>query len=189
MSVQTDLNDNWDKIDTVAGNVICTEVTKPSGGSRFTGQQIFCTDSTIWYMWDGSAWQILSMINDQTYVPGLSGATQGNGTLDGQYHKAGRHVWGQARLIFGSTTSVSGTIIMGIPFASLNTLRGHVGSGLALDASGGTAAFRGVEAELASTTGVNFIISGAGGLVNATAPFTWAVGDELRFAFSYEAAS
>lgn len=60
VDVTLDLNNNWDKVDGFLGVFICTSVTRPSGaGNVFSGMLIYETDTTLWWMWDGSVWQML----------------------------------------------------------------------------------------------------------------------------------
>lgn len=60
VNVVTDLNDNYDKIDTHLGFYVCTSSTRPTGSDRFTGRQIFETDTKARYIWTGTEWYLLS---------------------------------------------------------------------------------------------------------------------------------
>lgn len=50
------INSNMDKIDAAVGVFFCTSGTRPTGSSRFVGQQIFETNTKRAYFWDGTAW-------------------------------------------------------------------------------------------------------------------------------------
>ncbi len=56
VDVVTQLNDNYDRLDEVAGVIICTSATRPSGGDLFTGAKIYETDTTKEYVYNGSQW-------------------------------------------------------------------------------------------------------------------------------------
>lgn len=52
----SDFNTNFDRIDADAGITICTSATRPSGSARYPGMQIYETNTSRAYFWDGSAW-------------------------------------------------------------------------------------------------------------------------------------
>jgi hypothetical protein len=54
VNVVTDLNDNYDKIDSNIGLFVCLSSSRP--GVPFTGQQIYETDTKRRYVWTGSKW-------------------------------------------------------------------------------------------------------------------------------------
>jgi len=57
----TDLNDNYDKIDTAVGATVCTSGTRPAT-NLFTGRVIHETDTRRNYVYDGTNWIIASSI-------------------------------------------------------------------------------------------------------------------------------
>jgi hypothetical protein len=188
VNVLTQLDDNWDKIDSAMGNGIFTSVTNPTGGNRFNGQIIYETDTTLWKMWDGTNWIIIGQNLYQAYSPGFSGFTPGNGTFDAKYQQGpGRRVHAYGTFVFGSTSSVSGNIVIGIPIASLAAGPGqsHIGDAFAIRASTVNDTLGGCE--LASTTGFN-VVSRTDGIWNATSPSAWVTGNELRWNVTYERA-
>lgn len=60
-NVVTDINNNYDKIDTAVGATICTSGTRPAT-SLFTGRVIHETDTRRNYVYDGTNWIIASSI-------------------------------------------------------------------------------------------------------------------------------
>ena len=120
------------------------------------------------------------------YTPTFTNLTVGNGTLSASYVQAGKWVTYRGSLIFGTTTAVTGSIIISLPANLLDAASGH---------PLGWATCRDVSAVLripttAITLDVNDMsfITTAGANVNATVPFTWANTDELRWQITYEAA-
>lgn len=137
-------------------------------------------------VYDGANWQIASDIGSwSSYTPTLTNGAVGNGTLAGSYTKRGKtvHAWGI--WIWGTTSSMSGTLSFALPMAGATG--NECGSVKYLDV--GTAHISG-SCFMPFTTLVQPVHSSAGnsGLVNATNPFTFASGDEIRFSITYEAA-
>lgn len=118
-----------------------------------------------------------------SYTPTLGGWTGGNGTLSGAYMQAGKLVHFRAKLVVGSTTTVSGNPTLTLPVTA-TAARCFAGSGAAYDVSG--TAHAGLDCMNNSTTTVTFR-DGSNSL-SSTVPFTWATGDELYVSGTYEAA-
>jgi hypothetical protein len=138
----------------------------------------------------GSAWT--------AYSPTLSGITLGNGTLTAYYKKIGSTVHVRCDLILGSTTSFSGTTIIGLP-TPVRTAAGYgqgspIGAAFMYDSSAGSASRSIGTAVYDPTSGGAFFIADAGvatgnRTVLNSVPWTWASGDQLRFQGTYEADS
>src|SRR5882672_3849200 len=97
INVVTQIDDNWDKLDLNIGTFVCTSSTRPTGGSRFTGQVIFETDTKLVWVWDGAAWgpPVLGAAwTAYTPVWGSSGTAPaiGNGSLTGFFIQVGKTV-------------------------------------------------------------------------------------------------
>lgn len=120
-----------------------------------------------------------------SYTPTYGGFTIGNAVVTAKYLQAGKLVIGEVKIVFGSTSTWSGTFTVSMPVTASLTLV-PVGTAFMSDAS--TSANRFGVAVLNSTTTVAFVDSGGTNNTSSTAPFTWANGDILAFAFTYEAA-
>lgn len=112
----------------------------------------------------------------QSWTPTWSGLTVGNGTLSANWKLvAGLFCW-RLRLVFGSTTAVSGPVLVTNLPHSLGVAGMAVGGGLLNDASA-SANRRVASCLLDSATA--FAIFFDGGSVQSTQPFTWAVDDQI----------
>lgn len=60
------------------------------------------------------------------YTPTLTNVTQGNGIIAGAYYRVGRFVTFRAILTFGGTTTVSGSVGIGLPFAAASSSIGKL---------------------------------------------------------------
>lgn len=120
-----------------------------------------------------------------SWTPTYTGITAiGNATVVARYTRIGKTVYGTYLLTVGSTTTfgaASLTISLPVTAHDSNVV---LGSALFLDASP-VARTIGVAFESSGT--VSFLTS-AGSIVSNTVPQTWAVSDQLRFNFQYEAA-
>ena len=112
------------------------------------------------------------------FVPTVGGWTLGNGTVLGRYLQIGKTVQFRARLLLGSTTVTGATLTLGgLPLSTpadwASALRW-----LARDVSASVSAFGDAD-----------MLGGSAGLnLRATTPFTWAAGDFIGVAGTYEAA-
>jgi hypothetical protein len=121
-----------------------------------------------------------------SYTPTLGVFTPGNGTSTGEYLQFGKLVHFRAQFVFG-TTSAAAT---GAPTLSLPvTAKASLGLLYARFVDTGTTAYAAFGAM--TTSAVTMYIVGTNGLNVAsttTLPFTWATGDGLYVAGTYEAA-
>ena len=114
--------------------------------------------------------------------------TLGNGTATGFYKQIGRTVAYRVLVTFGSTTSISGSVEIGLPVTGTSTQGVH---NLFLAESGASTYF-GVVA-VNTTTAVLRVLNVASTyptLVNlsSSVPFTWGTSDSIRLSGVYEAA-
>lgn len=135
----------------------------------------------------GGAWQ--------SWTPTWTNLTVGNGTVTARYTQVGKTVKFRIGLVFGSTTSVSGSVSFSLPVTAV-TYSGTVGlqpfgTGRILDA--GTASYDGAVL-YNSTTTANLRVYNAAGtylgstVFSSTVPFTWTTNDEFYYTGQYEAA-
>lgn len=110
----------------------------------------------------------------------------GNGTIQARYLQAGKLVIYVGVITMGSTTTFgSASWLVSVPVAPSTAALG-MGAAMCFDSSTG-ANKQAAAAELASATNLQFFASTLG-VVGATAPFTWATSDFLRWTIVYEAA-
>lgn len=133
----------------------------------------------------GGAWN--------SYTPTLGGITLGNGTLVGKWFRAGRFIKFKVKLTFGSTTSVSGAMTIGLPVAYADGTDAEVFAALLYDASANQRYPAKSQAITTSTVSINAINAAGTYLVEAatssTVPFTWTTSDILIVSGTYESAS
>lgn len=123
-----------------------------------------------------------------TFVPSWSNLSAGNASVNaGRYWKIGKLVIVWIDLVWGNTTSISGSVSVGLPVNAAVAQNHVVGHGEALDA--GTARY-GLSVRLTAATAAAIAADNGTSLVavTSTAPFTWTTSDELRLVFMYEAA-
>jgi hypothetical protein len=184
--------------------ITCTSTTRPA--SPVTGMTIFETNTQLFKVWDGSAWQDLSPYIAgaawTSFTPTIAAASTGwalgNGTATGSFLRVGRLIVGRMRFVFGSTSTFGATgLQVDLPVASSNTSEQSLGVGNASDQS--------------ASVGIRLIVRRSGGQmipdafqsfggvpewigagpITSTTPFTWNGTDEDRigWSFTYEASS
>jgi hypothetical protein len=133
----------------------------------------------------GSSWALA------TWTPTWTNLSVGNGTLTAKYVQIGKLVYGRVKLVFGTTTAISGDVSFTIPVTAAVS-GSDIVSQMAQMTQGGT---RNIGLLLATSTTVFNVYVGnsAGTYTTITAlssliPFTWANGNVLDFSFIYEAA-
>lgn len=148
--------------------------------SKLNGDQLGTT---------GGAWT--------TWTPAWTNLTVGNGTTTARYIQRGKSVIADLYLLFGTTTSVSGTVAIDFPVAAAaryGTSGNHHIVGQALLTDEGTAIFNAYINCLNSTTTGTLYVMTAGGTyvgqsgVTGTVPHTWANTDKISLQLIYEAA-
>jgi hypothetical protein len=120
-----------------------------------------------------------------TYVPSLGNVTLGASTKVGRYTRIQDTIVFTVVVTLGAGFAVTGPPVVGLPVAGVS------GFGVADITFNdvGSNAYKGMS-NWSTTTLIGYAGGGAGGAfsgVNATSPFTWAVGDNMQFAGTYEA--
>jgi len=125
-----------------------------------------------------------------TITPTTSGFTLGNGTIAARRFRIGSMIAYVGTLTFGSTTSVSGTLRIGLGTGGGSNIRDAIGQAIFID---GSTYYHGISIiETSIDSGLlGFYRSGGSAsmaAVGATVPFTWANGDKLLWSILYEIA-
>lgn len=136
-----------------------------------------------------------------SYTPTYTNVTVGNGTVVAEYAVSGDIVFIRYLLTFGSTTSVTGTIRIGLPsgYNANTTLNGiHFSGGIngwvrANDNSVNNSVYAqpGIQSSTEwaiNTMRADFTYVEGNTSFNATVPFTWATSDQLQAVFYYRKA-
>ncbi len=145
---------------------------------------------------DSSAevWVHLNALDDditagwQSYVPGVTGITIGNGTVAGRYWQRGKAVIAEVLITLGSTSAVTGAVTITLPVPAARSQ--NVGSGVCRPSGTGTI-YQLVPYAAASSSLVAVGVVGASGAlssVSAASPAAWAATGWLKAQFTYEAA-
>lgn len=132
----------------------------------------------------------------QAWTPTWTNLTLGNGTVTAKYKKVGKMVHCRVHVLFGSSTSISGSVTFTLPVTAA-TLPGTInlhalGRSRFYDASV-PVGLDGVVTQNSTTTALLAVLDSSGTYAKAvtlssSVPFSWAVSDELTAVFSYEAA-
>lgn len=124
------------------------------------------------------------------YVPSISsGGTNGNAARTGGYQKVGKTVRFWARIVLGSTSTITaGPIVISLPANATATQAYASMSAHLVDT--GTADYDaiGILASVATASVWLRAASGAFTATGAAAPFTWTTGDIIEIRGEYEAA-
>jgi len=132
----------------------------------------------------------------QAYYPSFTNLTVGDGTLTARYAQQGQFTDVYVRLIFGSTTVITGTgVSLTLPvnanFASANVANATALNGNAtfFDTSTSSTIYGVITYSSASTITIRPYYSSGNYLINqqltSSVPWTWAVNDEFFITFSY----
>ena len=179
----------WDTMVREQVTVTCTSGTRPT---NVEGRLIYETDTNTILLGTGSGTNWIVMDEDpQSFTPAWGGITEGNGTNTGYYNRSGGYVDVVASIVFGSTTSVTGSVTLGLPKTMFSTLQ-WMSDVRTLDAS---VTYYPAWASPSSTTSLAiFALNSAGTYVSATAlsstvPFTWTTGDAIYAMARYRMAN
>lgn len=180
-----------DAANTFTGHQTIEGVT--STGATGTGKFVFDTSPTLatpvinqfgTASGLGAAWS--------SWTPTWTNVTIGNATVAGSYIQIGKTVCAKLDVVFGSTSSFSGTMIFSLPVTSvaLASTKNCIGNGIADDP---TVATYPLLVSLQTTTTASLWVPNASTdtrLVNANAtkPFTWASTFTLSVSFTYTVA-
>jgi hypothetical protein len=174
--------------------ITCTSTTRPASPNE--GMTIYETDTDLYLTYTGAAWLELSRFiapNYLSFTPTWTRLTLGNATTNvGRFTVIGKTVHIRARLVFGSTTSItgdgpqldypSGFTRGGSEPIAQDSLARLVDESTAFGFTGianvGTTGLVLGRVDASTTTAYN-------GIVNATSPFTWTTSDEIRLSATY----
>lgn len=128
-----------------------------------------------------------------TWTPSYANFTPGNGTLNfARYNKVGKLVHAEFCFTLGSTSAVTGSIIVSLPTSPKNTVPGSVSAGTSAFLDSGTAIYVGFPILSGVNVEVMAIHTGSTSAVysptTSTNPFTWTTGDAFSFNYTYEEA-
>jgi len=134
----------------------------------------------------------------QSYTPVWANLSVGNGTVEAKYVKIGKFVAYRIGIVFGATTSITGSVVVSLPVAALAinptvypSFGPTVGYGECLDAGVSSTSLM---VRLTSATEIAPLVQGSSGVyivngfVTADVPFAWGAGDVLTVSGFYEAA-
>ncbi len=129
-----------------------------------------------------------------TYSPSWTNLSVGNGTLTSTYVRVGDFIAMRIVLVFGTTTSVTGTVAFSLPVTAVDLgSAAGINIGTAVYHDTGTEQYWGA-AQMTTTTTATLQVADIAGTyprarnVNATVPHTWATTDELHIQAAYQAA-
>lgn len=179
---------NRSRLNPLLHTIVVANQTERDNLSAFEGLEVYRSDTDATEIYDGSAW--LSFDSKwQSFTPTWKQGTTnwsslGTGATNiGKYKRSGKQVDFYAKLILGTSVSIGGTGLIGIsaPIANLVTDSLH-GQAYLNDLAPATRNYhlRSVSTDIVTA------VSESDAAVNNTTPWTWAVGDTIRFAGSYE---
>lgn len=156
----------------------------PNASIKLDVSGLVRASSGILFGSDTDAANTLDDYEEGSFTPTYNNLTVGNATNSGYYIKIGNIVYVRIFLLWGSTTSASGTITINLPIAPNGG--GH-GSARLFDS--GTATYA-VAAWIHTYTASSIQIGDGtgGGLISQTAPFTWTTNDLMFVSATYQAA-
>jgi hypothetical protein len=170
----------------VADAAARTAITNPH-----EGMAVYQKDTDIIYIHNGTDWVIWETFGAWiTYTPSNTAITVGNGTQVAKYSRSGRTIRLSWYLLWGSTTSFSGSARVGLPFGAATDrwqqLEGHgQDTGTAGYSLHGNIGIIDFTSALLMHTGGTF----TNGNVDGTHPHTWANTDVVALTGVYEAAA
>ena len=131
--------------------------------------------------------QMNSIGETTAFTPTLTNITLGNGTLSARHVLINNFVHYEGKISFGSTTAITGTPEISLPFTAT---QGFQVTGNVVYADSGVATYMGFPLSISTTTAVLFIQNfatayGSEVAVSATVPFVWGVNDSITWSFKY----
>lgn len=131
-----------------------------------------------------------------SFTPTWTNLTVGNGTQVAKYRQVGKILFFEVRLVFGSTTSITGRVSLDWPpIAPANTAAANMANVVIELADYSDGPYPGFKfGQGANTTKFELLAVNAGGtyskfaLLSSTVPFTWATSDEINLSGFYEVA-
>lgn len=170
--------------------VIATGVSssRPTG---MEGRFIAETDTDKLMSHDGTDWRTAGGFGWKSFTPSWTNFSIGNGTQSGEYRYVQGGMWVEVNVELGSTSSVSGSIILTLPASeamrtAAQGLRQPRGDVTFTDT--GTAIYQGAARYNNSTSVVLVALNASGTYLShtntsSTVPFTWTTGDLFSASF------
>lgn len=122
----------------------------------------------------------------QSYAPTFTNLTLGASTVTGNYMEAGKLVHARGSITLGTGFAITGTVQVSLPVTGNGPIVPLGQAGLR-DVSAGAYRWWSAVANAANATSF-FVADPSDTRVNATTPWTWAVGDVITWQLAYEAA-
>lgn len=176
--------------------ISCTSSTRPVSPNE--GMTIYETDTSLYRVYSGTAWEVLSAYGAWTaFTPVLTNWTLGNATHDCRFMRVGRLVVAEYNITWGSTSVFSGGLDLSYPIPALPifgiNLRQPQGWVRGYDLSIVTP-YPGQASRLDSNRWApgSFNVAATHATLdswNATTPTTWVSGDTFQAEIIYEAGS
>jgi len=184
MPTSTDLVTDLPADFEVFGQAVDTALVDLKGGT--TGQVLAKASNTdMDFSWASNGFSYT------TWTPTFVGTTVGNGTLTARYAQSGKMVHAYLKLVFGSTTSVTGNTTVTLPVTASSNATGTRGTGAILDAG---VRWYTAAADMNATSQVTMVAINSSSTnsyedyFSSTVPMTWTTGDTLAFSIVYEGA-
>ena len=156
--------------------------------SPIDGNEAFLTTPNQLTRYVDGTWQVVGQ-PITSFTPTIGGMTIGNGALTAWYRRVGDSVFYNGRFRFGSTSVASGTIgPISLPVSSVLPSNRVVGEAGLFDFSTNNIHTATVDIQTATAMNVYRASGVATYFVTSTAPFTWALNDELWWTVRYWAA-
>lgn len=185
--VTANITDRRRNLSQLGGITPCTSSSTYPTVNLWEGMAVYdrTLDAVLFY--SGAAWIQIGPLSGWTaFTPALTNITIGNGVLGCAYMRVGRSVSYRISLIWGTTTSASGTQTFALPVAAHAIYVANSNIGVATAVGGGTGA-GGAAIVITAATTVAVLINA--GFVNATVPGVFANGDGVWISGTYEAAA
>jgi hypothetical protein len=178
-------------VDAKGDLIAATADNTPARLAIGTNDQVLIADSTAA---TGMKWGAApgGTFNYTTFTPTFTNLTIGNGSLDCRFVEIGKFVHCTIKIVFGSTTSITGRLDIQAPTgaSTISTPNNtYVGNTRALDA--GVENYSGSILVLSSSVLTPFINTATGTYttpsnIGPSIPFTWGTSDELQISFIYQ---
>jgi hypothetical protein len=164
-----------------------TDARNTALSSPEEGMVAVITGSDLVTIYTGSTWVEYGRYGAWlSYTPTWTNLTVGNGTVVANYVRVGSMVTYAGKITVGSTTSISGFVLVSLPITAQDSFM----DGSARYSDDGTRSYVGSVSISASGTTLGFTHSESGGFGswNATNPFTIAANDLISWNITYQAA-
>lgn len=124
-----------------------------------------------------------------TWAASGGGASLGNGTILGRWHRVGQLVSARVGLVLGSTSAQgSGYWTLSLPLPAAVASVGQAGLGHAMATDAGNSIYQGIGFVGTAASTMSAFSNNEGSPWGPTRPFTWGTGDTITMLATYEAA-